>query len=132
MYQSNVTINPTRNVVRWTARVVSILFLAVFILMFLTQGFSLNELTPREWISLFFFPFGATLGMILAWWQEGLGGAITVVSVFLSILVHDPSSGGGYMFACASPGLLFLFSWVLSLSTTDLTEDLPEQRRITK
>jgi hypothetical protein len=132
MDQSKVTTHPTHNVIRWTARVVSILFLAVFILMFLMQGLSLNEITPREWVSLFFFPFGASLGMILAWWQEGLGGAITVVSVFLSILVHDPSSGGGYMLACASPGLLFLFSWVLSLSTANLTEDLHEERRTRK
>ena len=132
MYQSKVTTNPTHNVIRWTARVVSILFLAVFVLMFLTQGFPTNGNSPREWVSLLFFPCGASLGMILAWWQEGLGGAITVVSVFLSILVHDPSSGGGYMFACASPGFLFLFSWVLSLSATNLTEDLREERRTKK
>lgn len=116
MQHSNVTTDPTRQVIRWTARIFSILFIFVFALMFFGNGINISETTPLGWLSLFFFPFGASLGMVLAWWQEGLGGAITVVSVFLSILIHDPSSGGGYMFACASPGILFLLSWMLSVS----------------
>ena len=116
MYQSKVTTDPTRLVIRWTARVMSILFIGVFVTMFLREGINPNPTSPREWSSLIFFPVGASLGMILAWWQEGLGGAITVVSVFVSILIHDPSAGGAYVLTCASPGLLFLLSWVLSLS----------------
>lgn len=120
MNPSKSTTHPTRNVICWTARVISILFIGIYGLMLMKQGIDVSELTPREWLSLFFFPFGASIGMIFAWWQEGLGGAITIVSVFVSILIQNPSSGGAYMWTCASPGLLFLFSWVLSLSQTDL------------
>jgi hypothetical protein len=85
--------------------------------MFLGEGFSPATITPKEWVSLFFFPFGLILGAILGWWKEGLGGVIMVVSVFAGILVSDPSSsGGGYMLICASPGFLFLLSWILSKS----------------
>jgi hypothetical protein len=115
MHRSKVTTDPTPQVIRWTARIFSILFILVFALMFFGNGLNVSAVTPRGWLSLLFFPFGASIGMVLGWWQEGLGGAITVVSVFLSILIHDPSSGGGYMFACASPGILFLLSWMLSL-----------------
>ncbi len=120
MHSSKSTTNPTRNVIRWIARVISILFIGIYGLMFMSQGINVSNMTPREWLSLFFFPFGASLGMILAWWQEGVGGAVTIASVFASILIHDPSSGGAYMWTCASPGLLFLFSWAFSLSQPDL------------
>ena len=131
MDHSTITANPTVLVIHWTARVVSILFTAVFVMMLLTQGVSVHDMTPREWISFFFFPLGATLGMMLAWWQEGLGGAITVVSVFLSVLVQDASAGGAYLLTCASPGLLFLLSWLLSVMrpAPDETPTYPDRLR---
>jgi hypothetical protein len=119
MHSANITTDPMRTVVRWTARVLSILFMGVFILLFFRGNFDPHAATPREWVSFFFFPLGASLGMILAWWQEGLGDALTVLSVFVSVLVHDPSAGGGYALSCASPGFLFLLSWMLSLSMTN-------------
>lgn len=128
MYQSNITTNPTRNVIRWTARILSILFIGIYAFM-VSQGIRVSETTPREWLSLLFFPLGASLGMILAWWQEGLGGAITIVSVFVSVLVHDASSGGAYMLTCASPGFLFLLSWLLSMSVPSLKEDASQEPR---
>jgi hypothetical protein len=128
MYPSKLAANPTRLVIHWTARVMSILFIAAFVMMFLRQGVPLHDMTPREWVSFFFFPLGAGLGMVLAWWLEGLGGAITVVSVLLSILIQDLSAGGAYALTCASPGLFFLFSWVLSLSATDPAEALSQRQ----
>jgi hypothetical protein len=114
MHPANITTDLMHTVIRWTARCLSILFIAVFVLLYFEGNFDPRAATPREWISFFFFPLGASLGMILAWWQEGLGGAIAVVSVFVSVLVQEPAAGGAYMLTCASPGFLFLFSWFLS------------------
>ena len=106
-----------RLAVRWAARISSILFIVVFLLMFLGEGFEPDKVTPREWVGLFFFPFGLIVGMILAWWKEGLGGAITIGSLIAILIVGDVSgSGGWFMLICASPGFLFLLSWLLSKS----------------
>lgn len=128
MKTSNTSTNPLLSVIRWTARISSVIFIGVFILMFLGEGFEPAKITPREWVSLFFFPFGLVVGTILAWWKEGLGGALTVVSVFASLFVSDPSSsGGGYMLLCASPGFLFLLYWILSKSAGMSAEALADE-----
>lgn len=115
MTTSKSTSNLLLLAVRWTARISSILFIGVFMLMFVGEGFDPAKVRPLEWLMLFFGPFGLMLGMILGWWKEGLGGAITILSLFISLLVGDYSgSGGGYMLICASPGFLFLLSWLLS------------------
>jgi len=112
---SKASLNPFLLGVRWTARILSILFIGIFMLMFFGEGFDPAKITPREWISLLFFPFGLIAGLIIAWWKEGLGGLITVFCLVAEIFVGDVSqSGGGNMVICASPGFLFLLSWFLS------------------
>jgi len=114
---SKSSINPFLLGLRWIARILSILFISIFVLMFFGEGFDLAKITPHEWVSLLFFPFGLMTGMIIAWWKEGLGGLITVLCLVAEILVGDvSSSGGGNMLICASPGFLFLLSWFLSRS----------------
>ncbi len=104
-------------VYRWVARISSIIFIGVLLLMFLGEGFDPAKVTSREWVSLAFFPFGVSVGMIIAWWKEGLGGAITVASAIAEFIVGDMSGrGGAYMLFCASPGFVFLLCWVISRS----------------
>lgn len=115
MDDTKISTNPILTIIRWTARLTSILFTGVLLLMFLGEGFDPARVTPHEWISLFFFPFGFVVGMIVAWWREGLGGAIAVISLFAVLFVGDFSSaGGGFMLICGSPGFLFLLYWFLS------------------
>jgi hypothetical protein len=83
--------------------------------MFFGEGFDPAKVKPIEWLMLIFGPFGFVLGMIVGWWKEGLGGAITIVSFFIAMLVGDYSaSGARYMAVCAAPGFLFLFAWLLT------------------
>lgn len=125
MKTANTSTNSLLLVIRWLARISSILFIGVFLLMFMGEGFDPAKITPREWVSLFFFPFGLVVGMILAWWKEGLGGLITVGSLFANLFVMDvSSSGAGYMLLCASPGFLFLLCWILSKPTVMSAESL--------
>ncbi|NOH04851.1 MAG: hypothetical protein HND47_24225 [Chloroflexi bacterium] len=101
--------------VRWTARISSLLIISVFLLMFLGEGFDPATVKPFEWLLLLFGPFGLIIGMLLGWWKEGLGGAIVLLSLVVSLLIGGYSGPGGvYMLLCASPGFLFLFSWYLS------------------
>lgn len=115
MGTSITTINPLLTTVRWTARISSILVIGVFLLMFFGEGFDPAKVKPNEWVMLLFGPFGFILGMILGWWKEGLGGAITIVSFVGALFVGDYSgSGATNMAICAAPGFLFLFAWFLS------------------
>lgn len=109
--------NSLQLTVRWAARISSLIFTGVFLLMFIGEGFEPAEVKPIEWVMLFFGPFGLVAGMILAWWKEGLGGAVILLSFLASMVVGDYSgSGAGVMLVCASPGFLFLLSWILSRS----------------
>ncbi len=115
MNSANPYTHPLVITIRWIARISSLLFIGVFSLMFIGEGFEPARITLREWLSLFFFPFGMSMGMLLAWWKEGLGGAIALGSTFAGAVVGDANSaGGGNMLLCASPALLFLLAWALS------------------
>jgi len=114
MTTSKTSTTPLLTAVRWIARISSIPII-IFLLMFLGEGFEPAKVKPIEWLMLIFGPFGLMLGMLLGWWKDGLGGAVVILSLFASLIVGDYSgSGAGYMLICASPGFLFLVSWILS------------------
>lgn len=100
---------------RWVARIWSIATI-VLVLLFLVGEPS----NPRgaEWLGLLLFPLGVCAGMVVAWWSEGLGGAITVGSLAAFYGIHFATTGrfpGGWAFlAFAAPGFLFLLSWLMS------------------
>jgi len=115
MSTSKIASAPLLTTVRWAARISSIPVIVVFLLMFFGEGFDPAKVKPIEWVMLLFGPFGFMLGMILGWWKEGLGGAITIVCFVAAMLVGDYSgAGASYMAICAMPGLLFLSAWLLS------------------
>ena len=55
---------------------------------------------------------GLSVGMILAWWREGLGGAITTACLVVFYAVHFATAGrlpaGWAWLLFAAPGPLFL------------------------
>jgi hypothetical protein len=65
-------------VIRWTARVWSIASIGIILLFIFGEG--MKRVRPSEWLLFLFFPAGICIGMILAWWKEGVGGGITVLS----------------------------------------------------
>jgi hypothetical protein len=80
------------------------------------EGFNPSGL--NEWLGVLLFPVGISVGMILAWWKEGLGGSITVGSLLAFYVVHLTTAGtlpkGWAWLAFAAPGFLFLLSSHLS------------------
>ena len=107
------------SVLRWTARAWS----AGSVLMVL--AFMIGERSypsnASEWLGFLFFPLGICVGMIVAWWREGLGGIVTVASLGLFYLVRLFVSGalppGWGWLVFAAPGFLFLLAWLLSRRT---------------
>ena len=104
---------------RWTARAWSVVSLGLLLLFFIGEGFVPTEVTPYEWIGLLFFPIGVASGMILAWWKEGCGSMLTLVSFLAFYLVYGLGLRGdlprGWAFTLfAAPGVLFFACWFLS------------------
>ena len=100
-------------VVRWTARAWAVATIGLVLLLSVGEG--LYPTGPAEWIGLLLYPGGICLGMILAWWREGLGGGITVGSLVAFYTVHTLTAGslprGPWWLVLAVPGFLFLWCW---------------------
>ncbi len=104
----------------WTARI-----LAGMVLLFVLHmigGHILsdnpNEFSFNSWkeVGIFlFFPTGTSLGLLLAFKREGLGGAIAL-SCLIGLAVLNPESFSGstpFFILLSIPPLLFLVYWLL-------------------
>jgi hypothetical protein len=100
--------------VRWVARLGSLATIVLVLLFLVGEGFNPS---PKEWLGFLFFPVGICVGMVIAWWKEGAGGAITVASLLAFYGVHLGTAGrlptGWAWLLFATPGFLFLLSWHL-------------------
>jgi hypothetical protein len=99
------------SVLRWTARVTSVLSVGM-LLLFLTEGFDPARITPQEWLGLLFFPVGIIAGMAWGWRDPLQGGVVTVLSLaaFYGLMLvtrgEVPRPLAFLLFTL--PGLLFL------------------------
>ena len=105
-------------VVELLARVTSIASITLLLMLFASELLNPSEVAPRQWVGLVFFPLGVIVGMIIAWWKEGLGSAITLGSLLGLYLVYGYFMryhiAGWAFIVFASPGFLFLLHWLLS------------------
>jgi len=112
-------------VVELLARVGSIASITLLILLFMGEAFRPAEISPNEWAGLLFFPIGVMIGMIVAWWKEGLGAALTVLSLLAFYLVYGyvlrNHIGGWAFIVFASPGFLFLLHWLCAMLVKSTT-----------
>jgi len=121
---SSLSVNPhIMTIIRWIARVWSILIFVVALLIIVVPDPNVVQPVPlTDWIELSFYGV-AILGLLLAWRWEGLGGAIAIAGVaghdvafriirgywFLALV---PSALLEFLFVL--PGILFLACWALS------------------
>ena len=103
----------------WSARVLSVVSTGLLLLFLIGEGFDPSKVTPRQWVGFTFFPLGVVVGMVVAWWREGVGGGITVGSLLAfylwRALAHDGPPDGVAFVAFSLPGFLFLLHWLLSM-----------------
>ena len=106
--------NPLAVILFWLARIWSLLSIAFLLCIFI--GEALSDPAPVVWrtrdiIAMVFFPGGVVLGLIIAWWREGLGGIITISSMVMFYLVLYLFDGrfprGPYFALVALPGVFF-------------------------
>ena len=105
-------------IVELLARVGSIASITLLVMLFIGEGFHPSSVTPKQWVGLFFFPLGVMMGMVIAWWKEGVGAAITLGSLLAFYLVYGflmrYHIAGWVFIIFASPGFLFLAHWLLN------------------
>ena len=121
-----------RVILRWIARVWSIASLAFIAAFASGAGGAGSFPTAIEAVGLLLFPIGVAAGMVLAWRYEGIGGAISTMSllafyVWLTI-VGGRFPHGQYFALLAAPGLLFLVCWLLERCCPTLTAPMRSSR----
>lgn len=111
---------PTSRAMCWVARIWSLASI-VFVLVFLFgEGLSGHggKPTAAQWIGLALWPGGVVVGLLIAWFQKGLGGAIAIASLLAfyvwNLLDRGTFPRGPYFFLVAAPGILFLLSSLFS------------------
>lgn len=103
---------------QWLSRALSAVSVLTILLFFIGEGFNPAALRLSEWTLMIFFPLCVIAGMVIAWWKEGLGGAMTIAGLLAFYVAHFLFSGrlphGWAFIAFASPGFLFLAHWLLA------------------
>ena len=104
---------------RWSARLLSIASTALLLLFVFGEKFEVSKVTGRQWLAFVFFPLGIVVGFAVAWWKEGLGGGITLVSLLIFYLIFVLLLGGNiargaWFLVFALPGFLFLAAYAVT------------------
>ena len=108
-------------IIRWVARIWSILSLAFLLLFFGASIFSsigAATFVFKDVLRFVFFPIGLTMGLIIAWKWEGLGGIIAIGSIIgfhlQMLVIHGKPDFVLFIELLAAPGILFILYWILS------------------
>ncbi len=99
---------PCASVSRWFARLVSLIVIGFLLLFMFDEGF------PLITVLHLCFPLGVMLGLAVAWFLEGIGSTIAIVSIAAFYLIHYRLSGtlpkGPFFLMAAAPSVFFLIS----------------------
>lgn len=117
MFSNRVDLGFPLALIELLARVGSIASITLLLMLFAGEGLHPSQVAPRQWLGLVFFPVGVIVGMVIAWWKEGLGSAITLGSLMAFYVVYGYllryHIGGWAFVVFASPAFLFLLHWLL-------------------
>ena len=117
MFSKRTDLGVPLAIIELFARVGSIASITLLLMLFAGEGLDPSHITTRQWVGLFFFPLGVMVGMVIAWWKEALGAAITLGSLLALYIVYGYFMryhvAGWAFLVFASPGFLFLLHWLL-------------------
>jgi hypothetical protein len=104
---------------RWSARLLSVASTAILLMFVFGEPLGPSRVTGRQWLAFIFFPTGIIVGFVVAWWKEGLGGGISIASLFIFYLIFVLLLGGSlargvWFLVFAIPGFLFLAAYAIS------------------
>jgi len=122
MENNKKTIDKTTKVIHWTARILGsisgafwVLALTLSTIVEYKKGVEPTPEAKLEGTILGFLVTIVVIGVIIAWFREGIGGFITAIgAVALSIFAYI-SAGHNKIFAVLTSGIPFLIAGILSL-----------------
>jgi hypothetical protein len=102
-------------IIRWTARIISLLLVGFFLLMFIGESIGehakATDLTFIDIVGLSIW-FLNLLGMLIAFKWEGFGGGLSLFFVLVHIVIIAINHTIPFpLFFFAIPGILYLTSW---------------------
>ncbi len=105
---------------RLTAKMMSLVTIIFILLFLLGEGIDTTKIELKEWIGFLFFPVGLIVGLVIAWRNEGLGGAISMFNLLAFYLIYGLILNGriwqGWTFILfATPSFLFFAYWLFSI-----------------
>ena len=106
-------------ILRWTARILSAVSIAMLLLFMFGEGLDLSNVTWEEMGAILLFPLGLIAGLIMGWQEETKGGALAVCSVaafyfVYGLVLNGSLRQGWWIMIFAIPGFLYLFYGALS------------------
>jgi hypothetical protein len=102
-------------IIRWTARIIALLFVAFYIMMFIGESMGNNSpihLTSRDYFILSLW--GITMvGLVIGLWFEFPGGLISLISTLTHIIFLSREGHGGLFlfYLMLIPSIMYLLSW---------------------
>jgi hypothetical protein len=102
-------------ILRWAARIIALLVVAFFLMMFIGDSMGNNSdlpLTSRDYFIFSLFGI-AMVGLVIGLWFEFTGGLIGLISTFAHIIFLSAKGHGGLLFfyLMLIPSILYLLSW---------------------
>jgi len=120
--------NTNLKILRWTARIVAIIVVAFFLMMFIgesCQGRSSNapSLSARDYILLSLMGL-YLVGLIIGLWREFLGGLISFLFMAANIIVLEVEKGNlNIFYYMLIPSILYFLSWYFSRKESKKLQD---------
>ncbi len=97
---------------RWFTRICSLLFIGFQLLSFIGESFP-AMLSTSDQIKLAVWTI-ILLGMLVAWYSEGMGGFIIVAGFIIQVASNPEVLTMWPMWVAPAIGTLYVFSWAMS------------------
>jgi len=104
-------------VLRWTARILGLLFISIFLAFFIPDWLTKGRFpVDPDRIPMTIALFVSFLGLLIAWKWEGIGGLLALLSIlaFGALGLQTPGRPGGTILLCVMyllPAVLFILVW---------------------
>jgi hypothetical protein len=121
------------SILRWTARIIALLFVIFFLFMFIGESIGSSShnahLHWRDYILLSLW--GITIiGLLIGLWREGLGGLLSLVSTLVQIIILKSEGHSNfnyfYFYIFLVPSILYIIYWYFNKTMRAKANSTPD------